>query len=295
MQRQLFELLRRTVPHVPSALALRLAVIAGGASFRAADGMRANSLHNISRLLDLPEGHPRVRRATLGAFCTLARNYVDMLTIPTLTKVEELERTEVVGFERLPAAQARGQGVLIATAHIGNPDAGGQSLLVRDARCAVLAEKVKPDWLFDFFARERAHFGGVVVPVTANALPQIQRALRDGLAVGIACDWDMQGTGIPVVTPPFRHALRIPAGVSMLALRNKAPIVPVWTERLADGRTRTLVDPEIDIQPTGNLRADMRAIAVAIAGRMLPHVRAHPGQWVLFHRVWEAPDPASPP
>ena len=52
----------------------------------------------------------------------------------------------------------------------------------------------------------------------------------------------------------------------MLALRNKAPIIPIWTERLADGRTRTIVDPEIEIQPCGNLRADMRRLPTPSPG-----------------------------
>lgn len=287
VQRRLFELLRRIVPAAPPELAAPVAVVAGGIAFRAAHGMREASLHNLSRLLELPEEHRRVRQASLGAFCTLARNYVDMLRLTSLSREQVQQRTEVLGLEHLLEAQARGKGVLIATAHIGNIDWGGQALLVRGAQCAVLTERVEPEWLMDFFIEERGHFGGEVIPFSPGVMPQLQRLLRAGVAVGIACDWDMQGTGLPVRLPEFCSTLRIPAGLALLARRSKAPIIPVWSERLADGRIRALVEAEVTIHATGDLRMDMALTAQAIAARMLPFIRARPSQWVLFHPVWQ--------
>jgi lauroyl/myristoyl acyltransferase len=289
VQRQLFDLLRRTVPRVPSRIAMGLAVVTGGLAYRSAGTLRATAHHNMAGLLGLPEGHRRVRRAALGAVCMLTRNYVDMLTVTTLTTDQMRARTEVVGMEHLLEAQARGRGVLIATAHIGNIDAAGHAILVRGARCVALTERVEPDWLFDFFVEERGHFGGEVLPLTANVLPQVQRALRAGLAVGIACDWDMQGNGVPVMLPGFSHAIRIPAGIATLALRGKVPIIPIWPHRLPDGRTRACIGPELDPCSSGHLRTDVRRISTMLAQQMLPRLRAHPQQWVLFHPVWEAP------
>jgi lauroyl/myristoyl acyltransferase len=289
VQRQLFDLLRRTVPRMPSEIALGLAVVTGGLVYRSSHTLRAAAHHNMAGLLGLPEDHRQVKRAAMGAVCMLARNYVDMLTVTTLTADQMLERTEAVGMEHLLEAQARGRGVLIATAHIGNVDAAGHAILVRGARCVALTERVEPAWLFDFFVEERGHFGGEVMPLTANVLPQVQRALRSGLAVGIACDWDMQGNGVPVVLPGFRQAIRIPAGLATLALRGKVPIIPIWPHRLPDGRTRACIGPELDLCSSGNLRTDVRRISTRLAQQMLPRLRAHPRQWVLFHPVWEAP------
>ena len=288
MQRQLFELLRRTVPRMPRELSNALAVVTGGIAYRAGGTLRAAIHHNLGGLLGLPEDHRRVRRAALGAYCTLARNYVDMLSVTTLTAHQMRERTEVSGMERLLEAQALGRGVLLATAHLGNVDAAGQAILVRGARCAVLTERVEPDWLFDFFVEERGHFGGEVLALTANILPQVQGALRQGRAVGIACDWDMQGNGVPVTVPGFSRAIRIPAGIAMLAIRGKVPIIPIWPLRLPGGRTRACVEPELTLCASGNLRADVREIATQIAQQMLLRLRAHPQQWVLSHPVWEA-------
>jgi len=292
VQRQLFDMLRRAVPRVPPELALGIAVVTGGIAYRGNGALQATGRHNMAGLLGLPEDHPRVRRAALGAFCTLARNYVDMLTVTSLSADQMRERTEVVGLEYLQEAQAKGRGVLLATAHLGNVDAAGHAILVRGIRSAVLTERVEPDWLYNFFVEERGHFGGEVLPLSANALPQVQRALRGGLGVGIACDWDMQGNGIPITIPGFKQAIRIPAGLAMLALRGKVPIIPVWPRRLPDGRTRACVEPEITVCPSGNLRADVRRISSVLAEQMLRRLRAHPQQWVLFHPVWE-PSPSN--
>lgn len=289
MQRQLFELLRRTVPRLPPEVSKTLAVVTGGVAYRAGGSLRATIHHNMGGLLGLPEDHRRVRRAALGAYCTLTRNYVDMLSVTALTAEQMRERTEVTGLERLQEAQALGRGVLIATAHFGNVDAAGQAILVRGVRCAVLTERVQPDWLFDFFVEERGHFGGEVLALASNVLPQVQGALRNGHAVGIACDWDVQGNGVLVAVPGFSRAIRIPAAIAMLAIRGKVPIIPVWPLRLPDGRTRARIEPELTLCASGTLRADVRAIAGQLAQQLLPCLRAHPQQWVLSHPVWEAP------
>jgi len=114
----------------------------------------------------------------LGAFCTLARNYVDMLTVTSLSADQMRERTEVVGLEYLQEAQAKGRGVLLATAHLGNVDAAGHAILVRGIRSAVLTERVEPDWLYNFFVEERGHFGGEV----AAALSQRPASGAAGIA-----------------------------------------------------------------------------------------------------------------
>ena len=289
MQREAFELLARVVPRLPAAFTRPAATLAGGVIYRALPAFRASAQHNIGILLGLPPEHPAVRRAALGACCTLARNYVDMLALPHWSAEELRQRTEVIGLEHLREALERGRGAVGAVAHLGNVDVGGNALLARGIRCAVLTEVVKPDWLFQFFVRERSHFGGVVVPFTPGVLPQLQRLLKDGVALGIACDWDMQGNGIPVAgggTPG--HALRIPAGIGMLAIRAKAPIVPVLPLRLPDGRIQVTIEPEVPVPNTGDLRADLREVSHRVAQRLLPRLRAHPEQWVLFHRVWDA-------
>ena len=289
MQRQLFEVLRRTVPRLPPEVSNALAVVAGGVGYRAGGTLRAALHHNMSGLLGLPDDHRSVRRAALGAYCTLARNYVEMLSVTTLTADQMRQRTEVTGMERLLEAQAQGRGVLLATAHLGNVDAAGHAILVRGARCAVLTERVEPDWLFEFFVEERGHFGGEVLALASNVLPQVQNALRKGRAVGIACDWDVQGNGVPVTVSGFNRAIRIPAAIAMLAIRGKVPIIPVWPLRLPDGRTRASIEPALTLCTSGNLRNDVRDIARQLAEQLLPRLRAHPQQWVLSHPVWEAP------
>jgi lauroyl/myristoyl acyltransferase len=157
-----------------------------------------------------------------------------------------------------------------------------------------LTERVEPDWLFEFFVQERGHFGGEVLALTSNVLPQVQNALRKGRAVGIACDWDVQGNGVPVTVPGFSRAIRIPAAIAMLAIRGKVPIIPIWPLRLPDGRTRACIEPELTPCLSGNLRNDVRAVAIQLAEQLLPRLRAHPQQWVLSHPVWEDPPAATP-
>ncbi|MCL4545714.1 MAG: hypothetical protein M1118_14155 [Chloroflexi bacterium] len=282
-----FHILKTVVPRVPFHTAQGLGKLVGRLTYVANAEMRCTSLHNLSRLLDEPETSEAVRQASIGAFQTLALNYVDMLATSHLSPDRMRCRTTIAGFEHLLAAQEQGKGVLIATAHLGSIDQGGQALIVRGARCAVLVEHVSPEWLFQFFIRERRRYGGLVISLESDAVSKIQQALDGGLAVGIACDWDPQSTGTLVRVPPLRSSLRIPSGIAVLSLRNHAPIVPIWVERLPSGRSRVIVEPPVDVDARGGLRAAVQHTAELIAARLITQLRARPHQWVLFHRVWE--------
>ncbi|MCL5946921.1 MAG: lysophospholipid acyltransferase family protein [Chloroflexi bacterium] len=278
---------RRVLPFLPLKVTQRFGRMLGSAVYATRPDMRAIVCHNLSCLLEQPSTAPMVQRAARGAFQTLLLNYVDMIHTSRFSPTEMFKATEAVGFERLVEAQAGGRGVVIATAHLGSIDQGGQALVVRGARCAVLTEHITPEWLFRFFVQERQRFGGKVITLDEAVVPHIQQALREGYAVGVACDWDLQGTGIPVTVPPLRHALRIPLGISLLALRQQCPIVPIWAERLSDGRTRVSVKEPFIPEATVSARSAIRQSSERIAYQLIAELRRRPHQWVLFHRVWE--------
>ncbi len=278
---------RRVLPLLPLKITQQFGRVLGNIVYATRPDMRAIAYHNLSCLLAQPSTAPVVRRAVRGAFQTLLLNYVDMIYTSRFTPAEMLRATEAVGFERLVEAQAGGRGVIIATAHLGSIDQGGQALVVRGARCAVLTEHITPEWLFRFFVQERSRFGGRVITLDEAVVPHIQQALHEGYAVGIACDWDLQGTGIPVTVPPLRHALRIPLGISLLAVRQQCPIVPIWAERLSDGRTRVSIEEPFIPETTVSTRSAIRKTSERIAYQLIAELRRHPHQWVLFHRVWE--------
>lgn len=266
--------------------------MAGQALYYFAPSYRDAALHNISHLLGKPRSHPSVVRAARGTCVCLVHNYDEMLRISSSVSTDYEGWVEILGHHRLKHALDAGKGAVIATAHLGNVDLAGNSLLVSGLSCAVLTERIEPDWFFEFYVKERTRFNAVVIPYHPGVMPQLLRTVGEGRALGIATDWDMQGNGIPVqvsADPPLW--LRIPVGTSLLALRARAPLIPVFSHRLPNGKLRVVIEQPIPLEPTRDLRADSKRVSEAVAARLLARLRAHPDQWVLFHKVWDTTYP----
>ena len=89
-----------------------------------------------------------------------------------------------------------------------------------------------------------------------------------------------------IATPFFgRDAMTAPA-LAELALRFDCPVVPVRVERLEGARFRITIDPPLDLDVTGERRADIAAAMVKVNGIIENWVREHPEQWLWLHNRW---------
>ncbi|CAM4108151.1 phosphatidylinositol mannoside acyltransferase [Nocardiopsis rhodophaea] len=224
-------------------------------------------------------------RATMRSYM---RYYYEMFRLPAMTRGQVMRRVDVTGLENVETNLRRGRGVVAALPHMANYDLAGAWIAMHGIRPTTVAQRVRPERLFQRFVAARESIGIEVLPLTGgdgNAFGTLARRLRDGRLVCLLADRDLTRNGIEVDF--FGEAARMPAGPAVLAERTGAALLPVslWY----DGDTmRIRVHEEIPVPEEGDRAAKVRAMTQRLAGEFEGVIAEHPENWHMLQRVFAA-------
>jgi phosphatidylinositol dimannoside acyltransferase len=233
-----------------------------------------------------------LRRRTRRVFATYGRYWFDVLQLTHLSGEQVDANIEVDGEEHLAAAIAAGRGAVLVMPHIGNWDIGG-AWLGRHYPLTVVAERLEPPEVFDWFVNMRERNGMRVVGLDGDTAAALSRDIREGRALGLLCDRDLHGDGLEVVF--FGETTTLPAGPATLALRHNAPVLPVTVYQTPAGPARGYIGPPIPFERTGKFRVDATALTQLIAHALEDMIRKAPEQWHVLAPNWPSDRPADRP
>jgi KDO2-lipid IV(A) lauroyltransferase len=269
---------------LPRSLAYGVAKLAGDLAFRYRQGARQDVIDNMRHVLGAEASAAAVESAAREAFRNVARYYVDLIRLSKMTKDDLLNRrVRLHGFDRLKSRLDAGQGVIVATAHYGNPEMAVQVGAILGLNILVLAEPLQPPSFAKLMEQIRAGFGPRYIDVGYNAIAESLRHLRAGGCLAITCDRDIQGKGVPI--PFFGVETKMPLGAVELAARTGAALIPGYCRRAADGFDVYFEEP-VELVDTGRPKEDAKTNAQALLARIEPWLRAEPGQWMVLERIW---------
>jgi KDO2-lipid IV(A) lauroyltransferase len=192
------------------------------------------------------------------------------------------------GLENFQSALARGRGVLVATAHLGNWEFSAYAHALMTAPMHVVVRPLDNSRLDELVERRRALSGNHIIS-KREAARDILRALKAGEAVGILID---QNT-IPeegVFIDFFGAKACAGSAFVKLAHHSGAAVVPgfaLWSE--AERRYILRFDPPIEM--SGNVERDTQAIHTHLENL----IRQHADQYLWIHRRWKTRPPGEPP
>jgi KDO2-lipid IV(A) lauroyltransferase len=231
-----------------------------------------------------------VKTTAKEAFRNVARYYTDLVRLPETTPEKLLEKEiRLYGLEALQDAASRGKGVVVATAHFGNPEMALQVAAALGLRVLVLAEPLQPPAFAELMTGIRSTFGPRYVDVGYGAISEALRHLRGGGVLAITCDRDIQGKGTPM--PFFGAVTRIPLGAAEIAARTDSLLVPGYCRRRKGGFDVVFEAP-IELVDTGNAKQDAVTNTRALLARAECWIRSDPGQWMVLERIWKPGIPA---
>ncbi len=214
------------------------------------------------------------------------RYWCDAFRLPTWSPERVRDTFELRGFERLDTWVGAGTGVVIALNHGGNWDHAGAWATQRYGTLTTVAERLKPEGLFDRFVEYRESLGMEIVPLGEPGLVRtLARRLGEGRVVPLLGDRDLSRTG--VVVDLFDEPASLPAGPAVLALMTGAPLVPAvsWYE---DDRAVTELLPEIVPPVTGTTAERTQVMTQAVAHVLEAGLRQHSRDWHMLQPVWLA-------
>ena len=239
----------------------------------------------VANLSDcLPEaGDPRAaRRLARRAFAHFGAVAVDCLLLP-FRRVSDVERlAEWSGLEHLKQAHLKGKGVLVVSAHLGNWEMVALLQGWVGLPMAMVTRPLDNPLLEEMLARGRRRSGNEIVH-KRRAVRGILRALADGWCVALLVDQDFVESN-RIFVPFFGRPASAAPTLGLVALRTGAPIVPVVSEILPDGRYRIRYFPAIEAVSTGDRDADVLGIMSRCTAVLEEEIRRNPSQWLWMHR-----------
>lgn len=194
------------------------------------------------------------------------------------------------GIHHLFDALDRGRGVVVVSAHLGNPEALVRPLGALGLPLFVFTERLTPPRLHELVHRARAAPHVRYEPLGVGAVRGALAHLRSGGIVAILGDRDLTGHGLPV--PLFGAQAPLPTGPVDIALRSGAPLVPAFVLRSGRGRYHATVLPEVPLDRAGDRRAATAAGMAAVGRALEAAIALDPGQWFgAAHPIWPDPPP----
>ena len=242
---------------------------------------RENLSNNLEHVLAAPGTHVEgelldefVRRG----FRSYGQYWAEGAKLPALSKSTIYDRFTICeGLEHLREAKERGRGAIVALPHMGSWEWGGSFLNSLGLGMTAVAEVLDPPELFEWFKEKRESIGIRIEPLNDHAGSTLLSALRRGAVVGLLCDRDLQGNGVPVEF--FGERVTMPAGPATLALRTGATLVACACYA-GPGRDHfAVVTPPIPTERSKRLRDDVTRVTQALTRELEGLIRRQPEQW----------------
>ncbi|MGW0185235.1 phosphatidylinositol mannoside acyltransferase [Streptomyces sp. NPDC003362] len=284
-----------TVKKLPEPVAVRLGrTIADTVWKRRGKGvLRLES--NYARVV--PDATPeRLAELSRAGMRSYLRYWMESFRLPAWSAERVKGGFDPKDLHHLTDGLASGKGVVLALPHLANWDLAGAWVTTKlETPFTTVAERLKPETLYDRFVAYREGLGMEVLPHTGgSAFGTLARRLRDGGLVCLVADRDLSASGVEVTF--FGDTARMPAGPALLAQQTGALLLPVtlWYDDSPVMRGR--VHPPIEVPETGTRAEKTSVMTQALADAFAQGIAEHPEDWHMLQRLWLSDlDPAKGP
>lgn len=243
-----------------------------------------------------------LRDLTLDGVRSYLRYWCEAFRLPELSPDQVRARVRVEGDGPVRAELVAGRPVLAFLGHMGNWDLAGAWGTLDLGPVVTVAERLRPEEVFEEFVAFRESLGMRIIPLTGGApvFEELRRATAGPVVVPLLSDRDLTRAGIPVTF--LGLDARMAAGPAALAVATGAVLHPVTIhyERAPDlpGRWRTVVrfHPAVADPGEGSTRDRVATMTQACADALSEGIRGHLADWHMMQRVFTVDlDPAKAP
>ena len=193
----------------------------------------AKNLHRVLGEQSTPESLSAVVQAGMRSY---ARYWKETFRLPAMDHDEVFAQLEagVIGAEHIERAVAEGRGIVLPLTHSGNWDAAGLWVTRRWGSLTTVAERLKPESLYEQFVAYRESLGMQILPLTGGENPTtvLRERLKHGAIVPLVGDRDLSKSGVPVTF--FGETATMPPGPVALAALTDSYLCPTNLNFTAD-------------------------------------------------------------
>ena len=247
------------------------------------DGRSVQRLRaNLARVRpDLDE--VALEQLTHAAVRSYLRYWAESFRLPSWPIDDLVRRTRVVNEDGVRAAHAQGNGVVIPLPHMANWDWAGAWACATGMPLTTVAERLKPERLYDRFVAFRASLGMEILPTGDGAtFGTLIERVKEGRLVPLLADRDLSRSGVEVTL--CGETAKMPRGPAELARRTGAPLMPATLHYDGPELVITFHDPIPVAEGEEGIVSTMQAVADLFTDAL----RTHPVDWHMMQRVFVA-------
>ena len=256
-------------------------------SFIGRRAVRANG-KSVQRLrLNLYRVKPELSKSELDdlvfrSFDSYMRYWCDTFRIQDWS-VERIQRSVTLnnGHLLIDAVQT-GKGVVVALPHSGNWDHAGAYFCSIGIPLVTVAERLKPEALFQKFLAYRSSMGFEVLSLDSRSFVTLLKRAREKRLIALVADRDLSRSGVDVEF--FGHPSRMPAGPALLAIKTGIPLVVAHVSYKPIGIHIDFT--EVQIPAKGSESEKISATVQACADLFAKGIARHPEDWHMLQRIW---------
>lgn len=152
---------------------------------------------------------------TKEAMRSYMRYWCDTFRMPDWSASKINRDVELVNAEVFTAPLDAGRGVVVALPHSGNWDHAAAYFLGRGYKAVTVAERLKPERVFQAFLKYREKLGLEVLSTDMRTVPTLIKRAKEGFIIALVADRDLSSRGVEVEF--FDSKAKMPSGPAVIA------------------------------------------------------------------------------
>lgn len=243
---------------------------------------------NLSRVLDCELDDARIRTLSLQATRSYMRYYCETFMLPRWSDEQLLDRVRPENSEVVTEALKSG-GAVLTLPHLANWDWAGAWAARHFGSLCTVAERLRPEGVFQKFLEARQSRGITLMPLTGagGTYEFLREHVVQGRLVALLGDRDVAKSGMG--NQFFGHRASLPIGAALLALDTGRPLFTCAPWYDGDNLVITF-DTEIvfdrsPVQGRDRLRR-AQEVTKQVAENFERHIRSHPENWHQLQPIW---------
>jgi phosphatidylinositol dimannoside acyltransferase len=216
------------------------------------------------------------------AFDSYLRYWCDTFRIQDWSTQRMQETVTLTNGHLLIDPMRSGRGVVIALPHSGNWDHAGAYFCSIGIPLVTVAERLKPEALFQRFLEYRNSMGFEVLSLDSRSFVTLMKRAREKRLIALVADRDLSRAGVDVEF--FGYPSRMPAGPALLAVKTGIPLVVAHVSYTSTGIHINFT--EVSIPETGDESEKVSKVVQACADLFARGIAEHPEDWHMLQRIW---------
>ena len=212
------------------------------------------------------------------------RYWHEVFRISSWSRSRIVDSVVTTGEDGLRGGFDQGRGAIIALPHMANWDLAGAWACLTGMPVSTVAERLRPEVLFDRFVSYREALGMEVIALTGqgNPLSALRTSIAEGRLVCLLADRDLTGAGIEVEL--LGEGAHLPGGPALLSRVTGAPMVALNLS-YSGPLMRLDFSPVIEPRPGPD---GLRAMTQQVADWFSDGITRHPSDWHMLQPVFSA-------